>query len=86
MSVGWVAYRQALCTLKLHPRPSFRIHEQAIPSAGGFIAPVASNVEGQRTRRASFERIGLFTPVCGVIARGPISATLSMQLRGAPVL
>ena len=50
-----------------------------------FIAPVASNVEGQQTRRASFERIGLFTPVCGVIARGPISATLSMQLRGAPV-
>jgi hypothetical protein len=51
----------------------------------GFITPVASNVEGQQTRSARFKRIGLFMPVCGVIARGPISATLSMQLRGAPV-
>jgi hypothetical protein len=51
----------------------------------GSITRVAWTVDGQETSGTSFERIGLFLPSCGVIARGPISATLSIQLRGAPV-
>jgi hypothetical protein len=70
--------------LVVAPRGEGASTNRQFRAPAGFIAPVASNVERQQTRRARFERIRLFTPVCGVIARGPISATLSMQLRGAP--